>query len=212
MTTMMMIWEHEAPISWLLLWALLFLVTSIHKWEGFSDRDEESEVAFGRPSFNIHIAISMGFLLFAFVLYFLLVYFFPSLPRLLLNWFSLGLSFFSYCTLSPFVFSCVTTIRDIVTYHIFALGILFCNSLFYFTCRHIHVRVFKCNSSCAFYCFSCFRILGLYKGSASTNAASKLRRKTWREIQREYIRFYHLLLKGAFFSNSLVKDLITPRN
>lgn len=124
---------------------------------------------------------------FLFAFYFLLVFLFPSSPHLLLNWFSLGLSFFFFCcSLSPFVFQCVTTIRDIITYHIFALGILFCNFLFYFTRRHIYVRVLKCHSSCVFYCLSCSGILGLYKGSASTRSI-QVKKKTWSEIQREYI-------------------------
>lgn len=120
MTTMMMSWETRSSHLWLLVMGFTFSGYSIHKWEGFSVRDEESAVAIERPIF-FYIAISMGFLFFFCFFCFLFSIFQViclASPQLV----SLG----SSCSRCIFI-SCVTTIRDIVTYHFFffALGCLF---------------------------------------------------------------------------------------
>jgi hypothetical protein len=77
----------------LVIMGFTFSGYSIHKWEGFSDRDEESEVAFGRPNFTLRYPWDSVFLLL-----FLLVFFcplhFPGSGSPRLNWLVLAYPLF----------------------------------------------------------------------------------------------------------------------
>lgn len=151
-----MSWEARSSHLWLLVMGFTFSGYSIHKWEGFSVRDEESAVAFERPIFfTLRYPWDSSFFFFCFFCFLFSISQVICLasPQLV----SLG----SSCSRCIFI-SCVTTIRDIVTYHIFCIG-LFCFFLYFSFCFTLVVTLMtECFNVIRLARFVAFPLLGFW--------------------------------------------------